>query len=227
MQPYIAAVANGVLQARVHPCGILKFEFDPVAASVDSLYIQIHDVFATPATSAVPKKVWPAPQALYKEFKEGELGLGLGCFVALSSTEGTYTPNATTGTVAQIEFTQPDTSVTTTTAASAQSLVVWADGSTQHRLFQVRLTRLGVVDATLYLLVAAIGSSQTNIVAAQNISSMITNTQQALSFGTGGLNVFSVKSAQNCRGCSVYISTSPTAIVAPTDLFNLYADYIG
>lgn len=233
MVPYISLITAGALQSRATPCGILKFELDPVAVDVSALYIQIIDSATAPATGTVPKKSWPAAQALYKEFKSGELELSKGCFIGLSTTEATYTNSATSGTYVQLEFTQPTLpsglSSTGDLTTGRKSLKPWNQSQGPQFLYFVEIDASGGDAEAIWLLIFTnnnpatpdktcypaipLGINQVHTIANGN----------PLTFGTAGFSPAGYTSLNNdfttppTTGCSLMLSTTPTFLTPPAN----------
>lgn len=224
MIPFIGTGTNGVLAVRTHACGILKIEVD-APDTVTNFYLQVYDSPYAPAIGAVPKKSWPASQVGYKEFSAGELELANGCWVGLSTTENTYTAQATTFGTVQIEFTQPDlpASVTTTTTLTNDQSQVWSDSATGRSIYQCRI-KAGTITTVAYALFISTnaGETKTFLFAVHKLTA---NQLNVISFGQGGEAVYNVVDGSPCRGCAVLISSSPTGYVATGDTFDIYTDY--
>lgn len=101
MKPYNFSATAGTMVV-YHANALMKLEATINAAATAGLFVQVHDFspmvspttqlqINVPEEGAVPVKWWPAAQAGYKEFKNGELRLTKGMYVCLSSTGPTKT----------------------------------------------------------------------------------------------------------------------------------------
>lgn len=213
-------------QFRVHPCQVMKLEVSSNGADLGTTYIQIHDSPITPATGAIPVKMWPAAECAYKEFKNGELNLTKGCFVGLSSVPNSFTLAATTIGTVQAEFTEPDVplSVTTASALAATSLDVWTDGN-PHILQQIRINAGTIADTNTY---AQVWVNDGGSNSAQLVGSLPLVASQLNIFSFGLPSHFIPQqfvAGVSCLNCTIKISKSSWGTSAPSDTYDLYADY--
>lgn len=115
---------------------------DNIVVKIDGYYrsatalawLQVFDSITTPANGAVPLKQEPINGAspFYFEFKRGDLVCYLGCFVGISSTEGTWTASADTMDVS-VEFSDVDLPSTVSYAGDLTTqitdLTVWSEAA--------------------------------------------------------------------------------------------------
>lgn len=122
------------VQVSLLPISVLKIEGYFKGSTADR-WLQVFDSCTTPAASAVPLREWPAAMTteFYKEFKNGEMRLGEGLFVGLSTTEGTWTASEDTMDITVETDKQPhDTTVVIVgdKTTNVTGLEVWAQGAT-------------------------------------------------------------------------------------------------
>lgn len=220
------APAAATFVARKHACAIMKLEANSTV-DLSSYFIQIHDSPIAVAAGTVPLKSWPAAECGYKEFKAGELCLSKGCFIAVSSTDLTYTAQASNITGLQVEFAQPDlpAGIITVTAAAVNQLNVWVTADGQHAIEQVRITTT-TFTGTQYIqlwVTNDAGSSQIQLASQK----LVANSINVMDFGAyGGRQLYGVVSGVAITGCRIDVRDAAWAGNLSGDTFTIYADYI-
>jgi hypothetical protein len=219
-----------------HPVSVIKLEMTPNASITDGLFLQIHDAAASPATGAVPVKVWPAAECGYKEFKRGELVLSVGCFICLSTTAATKTgANGVSDlmNILQVELSDPERPTGTTVVGDLTSpvtgLQVWADAAGPKKLIHLEVDGTNLT-ATCYIQLFAVDSPADGIAPLMTLrkitAGQVLTGASGLYFGEKGRDVQSVDSTGGLHdGCTIKISTTPSVLTTTGDTARIQAEY--
>lgn len=137
--------AIGAQQVATHSVAVMKLEVTLNASATAGLFLQLFDTAAAAVNGDVPVKTWPASECGYKEFKNGELSLAKGLYVALSTTAATLTLAEGLNDLMDIllvELTIAEAPSGTTVAGSltgpaVADLQVWAEAAGPKRLMRI------------------------------------------------------------------------------------------
>ncbi len=222
--------------AATHQVSVVKLEVTLNGSAAAGLFFQIHDSIVAAAEGAVPLKVWPAAECGYKEFELGQLNVGLGLYVCLSTTSATKTLAAGGSDLCDIlaiELSDPEIPTGTTFAGDLTSAVtglqVWteADGVTRKTLIRLEVDGTNLTTATQFIQLFAtdtvnVGDKPVMMwpigVGAVKIGA------NALWFGNSGREVFS-KDTVDRVGCTVKISSTAGTYTAATGTARIKAEY--
>lgn len=216
------------LQASAHAAMVIKFEGELKSSAAAGTYIQIHDSASAPANGDVPKKSWLAGAGaqFYKEFKNGQLTLAFGCYVAVSTTEATLTLGAGNNSfdVVSVELYNPDTfsSVTQVADSSVQTTQVWAQAANPKQLTYLLVTNDDLDDAYVQIHATDVPATA-SIVKSFLVPS---GTTKKFYFGNGGFSPTATIAGVIRNGCTLAMSTTRNTYVAPgSSDFNFIAEY--
>ena len=191
--------------------------------AANDAWLQIHDAGREPAAGAIPKKTYQLfKNAAYSwAFDPGVLEMTDGCYIAVSSTEATYTtvPYAAGVTWCDIEADYSpfalgpfQIGMVGDTTTGRDSLVVWADGGvfTAKRLQRIDVTNGDIAD--LYLL----GFNKAVVEGAGNPAFSIqvpSPASKTITFGDRGRCMAGQTTAKvPIDGCYLYMSNSAATL---------------
>ena len=229
-------------QAAVEPVIIEKIDGLYITAG-NGGFLQVHDSVAAPAAGAIPLKQEPVSGGnapFYFEFKRGDLVCNLGCYVALSTTDGTFTASTDAMDVSVEISNTPwlsGTSLIGDLTTARTSLLLWSNltgFANKKRVYALEVDGTNLTGAAAqYIMIfgkqlssVAAGDSPgpescfpiapggTNILlpTGQTIISVRT-LQNGLHFGDG-FDPTTVVGGVYTFGCSVVISSTPTIYTA-------------
>jgi len=232
---YLSPAAAATFQVRAHPCGVLKLEVNQTN-DISTRFIQIHDSATTPAAAAVPKKSWPAAECAYKEFKNGELDLEKGCFIGLSSTELTYTAQATNISGVMVELDRPDVPTGTSTVGdlttNVQELEIWNDAAGPKKLITLEVDGdTGNCAAAFGMFFGqdspAEGSKPIFQIPLAANTAYLRSAGNAFQFGKDGRDMtsFAANSFTPRNGCTFVISTTTGVLTTTAENYKIKAEY--
>lgn len=197
-------------------------------------YLQVHDSIATPAAAAVPLKQWPvySTAEIFKDFRRDECNCTLGCFVGLSSADGTYVADSTTKIDISVELSDPElptgTSLVGDLTTAVNTLQIWTEASNtarNKRLFTLEVD--GTSHAADFYIMLFAKDSNTNgdfpILGWKCVNGVSLNRtlSNGIDFGTDGFDPFSrATSGGTARvGCTIEFSSTATTLtkIAATD----------
>lgn len=224
MKPYNAFNVSS-LQALTHACGILKVEGYFRSATTQT-WLQVHDSTSTPAEASVPVKEWPiyGTAEFFKVFIDGELSLSQGCYVCISTTEGTKTLSTDVMDLS-VESKNPDR-ISGTTVASATGVTgyqVWSNAGGPKYLYSANITNLS--GTVVYLMLfgdstiadGAFPIKQWNILA---------NASKNLYFGEAGFLPQQVKSGTGLvNGCEFVLSDTTGVLTTSASTMSITVEY--
>jgi len=241
------------LQITAHTSVVLKIE-GYFRGTTSAAWLMVFDTNIAPANGTPPLKqipLYPTTQ-FYEEFKHGDLVCYLGCWVAISTTEGTYTSGTGDTMDVDVEISSPDLPASVSYVGDLFSplttLQVWSESSGLAN--RQSLTALEV-DATLlsppggmqWIMVFATDTVNTGDFPVPNMIYPIVGTQvrtghNKLTFGELGLQPFSIDGAPNNQGsgggaspgtkrlgCTIKISSTPTKYTPVNGSVCLRAEY--
>lgn len=187
-------------------------------------WLQIHDTNEKPATGAVPVKVYALPYNAPFEwlFDPASLNLTVGCFVGVSSTEGTYTElEYSANTVycdIEVDFGPVNSrpvgfSVAGDGTAIREDLTVWTDAvaNALKRLYAVSYTNKSGADAYLLFFAKAPNEGDTPLLSVFVEKDGVYN----YAFGDDGMGMASVEGLDGTNGTRHYgcfLAESSTAM---------------
>lgn len=193
------------------PVGLLKVEGAFLGTTADR-YLQVHNSCNTPAAGAVPLKQWPIAQnsPFYFELKRGELRCSEGCFIAVSTSSGTYTASADTMDV-NVETIDPVVSGLTKsgdrTTDQGSAVTLWNEatgaGGTK-RLIRMIISETFGEQSWLYVAAKLSGSDRRAVFTAE----LAANETKTFEFGLDFLPKQTDADGTQHMGCQVGISTT-------------------
>lgn len=211
--PYFAVASQ---QVTTHRTKVEKLEATLNAGAASNLYLQVFDTNVAPAAGVVPLKSWPAGETGWKDFKNGELVLNAGLFVALSTTAATYT--AVTGgsnilDILQIEIGDAEVPTGTSFAGDlttpTASLQVWSAASGPKKLIAVEVDNTGNGVQYLMLFSKDTVSAGDKPIDQFTIKAAEVKTAAAkLDFGVNGRDMTSYSSNAQQNGCTLVLSST-------------------
>lgn len=228
-------------QIAQHSVLILKVE-GYFRASTSISWLQVHDTNAAPAAGAVPLKEWPvyATTEFYKEFKRGDLTCNLGCFVGLSTTEGSYTASSDTMDVS-VELRFPELPAAVSYAGSltapVTSLQVWSEATgavARRSLVALEVDGTNLTGGTQFILLFATdtvntGDSPVNGGIFPIAAGQVRTGENKLTFGEFGRQMFSIDYSTtpptNRLGCTIKISSTPSTYTPANGTAAIKAEY--
>lgn len=195
------------LQASRHGCIVLKIDGFYISSTA-TVYLQVFDSNIAPAAGTVPLKQWgPLNTAaeFYKEFKRGDLVFGLGCFVGLSTTDGTYTADSADKMDISVELGDPELPASVSYAGDlttpVTSLQVWTEASglsARKSLVALEVDGTNLTTATQFIMIfaqdAAPSAGQlpcSGCVFPIKVGQVLTG-ESKMTFGEFGRQVFSI-----------------------------------
>ena len=237
MKP-ISAYNVSLLQASQHPGEIIKIE-GYFRSSTLIAWLQVHDSVAAPVANAVPLKQWPvyATTEFYKEFKRGSLTCTLGCFVGLSTTEGTYTADVADVMDISVELSDPENPSGTTFVGDLTSavtgLAVWSEASgvtARKKLLSLEVDGTNLTGGTQWIMIFATDAVTAGQAPLQNMIFPITAGQvrtlnNGLHFGETCRDMSSYDGTNWHYGCHVVISSTASTYTAPNGTACIRGEY--
>lgn len=230
-------------QVATHPILVLKLEATVNSGMTAGLYLQIFDSVSTPAEGTVPVKCWPAAECSYKEFKNGDLSLSLGCYICLSTTAATKTLAIGVGNtmdILEVEISSPELPVSSTfigdLTTPVSGLQVWTEAAglaARQALLSVEVDGTLLTTATQFVMIFATDTVNTGdapcvgCIFPIKVAQVLTR-HNALRFGDRGKDVFSIDNASpNTQrlGCTIKISSTPSTFTAPNGTAAIKAEY--
>lgn len=221
-------------QVTTHGTNVLKIE-GYFKGTTDS-WLQVHDSATTPANAAVPLKQWfiGGETEFYKEFKNGELHITKGLYLAISTAEGTFTVSTETMdlSVELDKVEEPSgTSIAGDLTTDTAHLDIWSEASGPKHLIRLEVDASGAgADNFLQLFAREYANlTPTDVPVAQwTIKDGVAYTvagSAPFDFGINGISPIWQKSGVNYYGCCVILSSTsgvPTIVVNP---YKIKAEY--
>lgn len=210
------------------PCTLTRVQGYYKAAA--DAWLQIFDSAAEPAAGTVPTKSYALPlNSPYSwAFDPGTLTLNNGCYVAVSSTEGTYTTVAYSAgvTYADIEVDYgPNAAMNASyvvkgdLTTNRNNLTVWSDAAAQanNRLYQIDFTNNSGVPVWLMLFSYATFGVQPRVILGGK-AGVADGTSITFTFGAEGLMMMgeeplTATSGAAHYGCYIEVTSDPTGFV--------------
>lgn len=213
-------------------------------SATSQAWLQVHDTNTTPANAAVPLKQEPINGAspFYFEFKRAELQFFLGCFVGISTTEGTWTASADVMDVS-VELSDPEIPVSVTyvgdLTTAVTGLQVWSEASgltSRKSLVALEVDGTNLTGATQFVMLFATDTVNAGqFCPPENVypitAGQVRTGESKLNFGELGKQVFSIDSAADTSpgtkrlGCTVKISSTPLIFAAANGTATIKAEY--
>lgn len=224
-----------------HTVSVLKIE-GYFRAATTMAWLQVFDTNDPPAAGAAPLKQWPvfATSQFYLEFKRGDLTCYLGCAVALSTTEGTYTASTDTMDLS-VELSDPETPANVTMAgllpSAVNGLQVWteaAGAAARKSLVALEVDGTNLTGGTQFIMLFAtdtVNPGDAPIVGAifPIAAGQVRTGNDKLTFGEFGRQMFSLDDTATPPvqrlGCTVKISSTPLTYTAANGTAGIRAEY--
>ncbi len=254
MIPNFTSNTFGVQVAR-HRTEVKKIEGYLRSSPTGPIWLQVFDTNTTPpATGTVPLKQWPVygTSEFFKEFERGEITCYLGCYIALSSTEGTFTQDLTDAMDISVEVCSPELPIVITfvgdLTTAATGLTVWSEatGATARKtLIALEVDGTNLTGGTQWIMLFATDTVNTGDTPIQGGSFPINPGQKRtandkLTFGEFGRVIFSIDGEPNDQGqgggavpgtkrlgCTVKISSTPGTYTPANGTACIKAEYKG
>ena len=220
----ITGIAVASLQVSIEPVSALRVRGNFKGSTADR-WLQFFNSETVPADGAVPLiAAIPLPQTspFFVEFEIGACPFTLGCYVCVSTTEGTKTLSADTMDIT-VELDAPLSQAGATfvgdLTTGVTGLQVWseASGVTRQKLLSLEVDGSNLTTAAQHVMIFAKDTVSTGDVGLFSfpiaIGGVLTG-ENAFRFGNG-LMPFSHDTADRL-GCTVKISSTSPAYTAPT-----------
>ncbi|MDE2098690.1 MAG: hypothetical protein KGL39_15660 [Patescibacteria group bacterium] len=221
---------------------------DGIAVKIEGFYrsataqawLQVFDTNAAPANGTVPLKqeLINGTSPFYFEFKRGDLVFYLGCFVGISSTEGTYTASADVMDLS-VELSDPDLPASVSYAGDLTSpvtgLQVWTEAAglaARKSLVALEVDGTNLTTATQFIMLFATDAVNpgdfpiSGGIFPIGVGQVLTG-ESKLNFGEFGRQIFSLDADAKTQrlGLTVKISSTPGTYTAANGTARIKAEY--